>query len=171
MSDDREQLLYVPEPKVVFATNTFIDVPVILEAFGEPLIQMGQVQGAGFTTQFDLFWNDGEKLAVVKGSRVFATEAGKKLGLKMEHRDKVTVCRCESSVFFELRRTDAAALKTEAELFAPNGAFVSAAGGIDVVLSSGQPLQIGGILMSHNTIAGSRVGIRVDDSGISIGCN
>jgi hypothetical protein len=52
------------------------------------------------------------------------TDEGKSAQLKLRHPQGMTVCELEGRTIFELRRQAAAALKTAAELYAPEGVFI-----------------------------------------------
>lgn len=123
-----DNLIFHQSPTVEFATNYFHNVPVILQYDDQPLIEVVQDQSAGFTTQFSIFNKDGVYLAKVVGSRLFATDDGKKAGLSLTHPNRMTVCKVGDQVLFEITRKKAAALKTEAELFTPDGRFLRARG-------------------------------------------
>jgi len=119
-----DKLIFTQSPAVTIATNTFINVPVILQYDETPLILIVQAQPAGYTTQIPIYHSDGTYLAKVIGSRLFPTPAGEKAGLKLEHPPKMTVCKLGDRTLFEIIREEAAALKTRAELHAPDGYFV-----------------------------------------------
>lgn len=168
-------LFYSESPQVTIATNVFVRVPVVLQYDETPLIEVIRVQSAGFTTRISLFHNDGTDLARVVGSRLYATSEGKKAGVQLLHRDGVTVCEISGKTAFELRRENAAALKTYAELFTPEGAFIKCADDprIEGLLPNRQsPLQIGGCVMQGNYFAGCRIGVLVRSDGtIALGSN
>ena len=171
MAEDHEGLIYVPEPKIEFATNTFVNVPTILQYDDEPLIQMIKEEQAGYTSNFRIFNEDGIKLAAVRGSRMFLTEDGSKANLHLEHPDRMTVCKLGNQILFEVRRKEAAALHTEAELYTPDGSFVKANPALSGLVNSGSgPLQIGGVMMEGNTFSGCQIGVHVkSDGSFSIG--
>ena len=72
------KLVFQSSPSITVATNTFINVPVILKYEDTPLMEVIKEQGIGFTTQIPIYHSDGTYLAKVKGNRIFPTEAGKK---------------------------------------------------------------------------------------------
>jgi hypothetical protein len=170
-----ETLIYQTSPVVTFATNKFIRVPVILQYEDTPLLEVIQTAEAGYTSQFSIYHADGTDLARVVGSQLYPTEAGKKAGLKLRHPDRMTVCEMDGRTVFELTREDAAVLKTAAELYTPDGAFLKSSDeGItgQILQKNDRPLQIGGLTLVHNTIEGRRIGIRVHRDGrIGIGVN
>jgi len=144
MSDDDSKLVYVPSNVVELATNTFIDVPVILQYDNTPIISTSKVEEAGYTVEFGIYHSDGTYLAKVVGPRLFATEDGKKAGVVMRHLPGVTACELAGKTLFEIRRTEAAALKTQAELYTPDGTFIRANdNGILPHLMGQQSLKIG----------------------------
>src|SRR5689334_12400235 len=119
-----DSLYFSDRPAMMLATNLFINVPIVLQYEQTPLIQFVREQRAGFTTEVPIYHPDGTYLAKARGSQLYLTEEGKKAGLILEHPDKVTVCKLGARVLFEMRREQAAALKTTAELHAPDGYFV-----------------------------------------------
>ena len=122
-----ERLIFHNHPTVELATNTFVRVPVILQYDELPLIEIVQTQSAGFTTKIPIYHPDGTYLAKVVGSHLFPTPEGEQAGLRLEHPDRMTVCKLGEKVLFEIRRKDAAALRTQAELYTPDGRFVKCA--------------------------------------------
>jgi len=136
-----DPLIFSQSPTVTFATNTFLRVPVILQQDASPLIEVVQTKQAGFTTKFHIYHPDGTDLAVVVGSRLILRPDGQKAGLKMHHPAGKTVCELDGQTLFEIRRTEAAALSTAAELYTPTGVLIRAAAGIPLAaFQSGQQL-------------------------------
>ena len=166
-------LTYTSRRAMILATNTFIDVPIVLQYEDTPLIQFVQEEAAGFTTEIPIFHSDGTYLAKVRGSQLYATEDGKKAGVTVTHPDKMTVCKLGDQVLFEIRRHDAAALNTRAELYTPDGFFLKCADTPDMALldMSANGLQIGSCYMEGNTFSGCRIGIWVKRDSFAIGVN
>lgn len=165
-------LIFQNHPDVVIATNTFRRVPVILKYDDTPLIEVITEQAAGYTTKFNIYNADGVSLAVVKGSRIFLTDDGKKAGVSIRHLDKLQVCELGGKTLYELKRDEAAALHTSAELYTPTGIFIRCTDDGVKALSNGNQgaIQIGGVTMSRNTISGFPVGIHVwSDGSVAIG--
>jgi len=172
MLDNPDNLIFHLSPTVEFATNYFRNVPIILQYDDQPLIEVIQQQQAGFTTQFRIYNKDGIYLAKVVGSRLFPTEDGQKAGISLTYPDRMTVCKLGSQVLFEITRKEAAALKTEAELFTPDGRFLKARGSTKDWLLAKEPLRIGGIVMMGNTFSDCRIGVRVGrDGSVGLGCS
>jgi len=73
-----ESLTFQNFPVVRLATNTFINVPVVLKYEDLNLIEIIKELGLDFELQVPIFHADGTYLAKVKGNRIFPTEAGKK---------------------------------------------------------------------------------------------
>ena len=65
------ELIFTSAPIVKLATNTFINVPIILQYEDIPLIQIIKTESAGFTTEIPIYHPDGTYLAKVVGSRLF----------------------------------------------------------------------------------------------------
>src|SRR5580765_3737147 len=87
-----DTLIYQASPEVVFATNRFIGVPIILQYEDTPLLEVIQNTDAGYTSQFSIYHSDGTYLAKVVGSQIHPTDAGKKAGLTLRYPNRMTVC-------------------------------------------------------------------------------
>jgi hypothetical protein len=168
-----ESLIYQQFPVVHLASNTFVQVPTVLQYDDVPLIQIVRAADAGFTTEIPIYHNDGTYLAKVVGSQIYATEDGKKAGVTLRHPGGATVCELNGQTLFELIREDAAALKTRAELYTPNGSFIKCA---DTSLAGyvmgpqKDQLKIGGITMVGCTFQGMRIGVWVkSDGSVAVG--
>ena len=119
-----DKLIFKTHPTVILGGNTFINIPTILQFEDIPLIEIIKNIGAGYTTQIPIYHPDGTYLAKVKGSRLFLTKYGEKAGPTLSHPDKMTICKLGEKTLFEIKRTEAAALKTSAELYTDKGFFV-----------------------------------------------
>jgi len=174
-----ETLIYQQHPVVEIATNKFIDVPNIIQYESTPLIEVVREITAGYTTRIPIYHRDGTYLAKVVGSQIFLTEDGKKAGVVLRHPPQMTVCELEGKTLFELTRTGPAALKTQAELYTPDGLFIRASDKelAEYAIGEGKKeirLEGGGVTlrMSGSTIRGFRIGIFFSKSGVMIiGCN
>jgi len=169
-----DKMIFKSSPVVTIASNKFINVPTILQYEETPLIEIIKVQPAGFTTEIQIYHSDGSYLAKVVGSRLFLTKEGKKADLSLIYPNKMTVCKLGEKVLFEIIREEAAALKTRAELYTPDGCFVklTEAPQPEIFDASGHSLRIKGITMVGNTFIGRRIGIWIKKDGlVSIGCS
>ena len=167
-----EQLIYQTSPIVTFATNKFIDVPIILQFDDTPLISVVQEQALGFTTEIPIYHSDGTYLAKVRGTRVFSTADGKIAGLDVSQKAKTTVCTLGKRTVFEIHHQSGDAFRTEAELYTPEGFFIKTVDAPmrELLDASGKVLNLGGGIMSHNTIQGARIGVLIrSDGGCAIG--
>lgn len=168
-------LVFSQSPEVEFATNTFINVPIILQYDDTPMIEVVRVVEAGYTSQFRIHHPDGTYLAKVVGSRLHTTEAGRKANLTLRYPAGATVCELDGKPVFEIRRTQAAALKADAELWAPDGSFIRAWGSDwngRILADKDRPLQLGALFMRGNLFSGCRIGIHLlKDGGVRIGCS
>ncbi len=167
-----EKLIYQTAPTVTLATNIFINVPIILQFDDTPLISIVKEQSLGYTTEIPIYHPDGTYLAKVNGTRIYPTKDGEKAGLVMEHPAHMTVCKMGNKTLFEIYHEVGDAFRTNAELYTPNGSFVkiSDVPMPEVISKTGEALQIGGIVMSHNTFVGCRIGIWLkSDGSCSIG--
>lgn len=84
----------------------------------------------------------------------------------------MTVCTLGGKTLFEIRREEAAALKTSAELYTPTGYFVKYKDQTpSLVNPNGDALQVGGIVMTGSTFSGCYIGIWIkSDGSTAIGC-
>jgi hypothetical protein len=168
-----EPLIYQQAPVVHLASNTFVDVPTILQYDETPLIQVVRTAEAGFTTEIPIYHSDGTYLAKVVGSQLYATDDGKKAGVTLRHPGHATVCELDGKPLFELIREGAAALKTRAELYTPDGSFIKCADEdlAGYVIGPHQDhLKIRGLTMIGNTFRGMRIGVWVrSDGSVAVG--
>ena len=166
-------LVFQKSPEIELATNRFINVPIILQYEETPLIEVVKVLNAGFNIQIPIFHSDGTYLAKVKGAQLYLTDEGKKAGVVLRHPDKMTVCEIDGRTVFEIKREEAAALKTNAELYTPDAAFIKCSNDslVGYVMdSNNEKLQIGGLMMKGCKISGYRIGIHIrKDGGVVIG--
>lgn len=161
-----EKLIYQSSPVVTFATNQFVNVPIILQFDDTPLISVVREQSLGFTTEIPIYHSDGTYLAKIRGTRPFPTEAGKKSGVNVRQLSGVTVCEVDGRTAFEIYHESGDAFRTHAELHTPNGYLVKCANGAPAVTGSeGRPLQIGGLMLMSNLFSGCRIGIWLKSNG------
>lgn len=109
---------------ITVATNTFINVPVIVQYDDTPLIEVVNQQALEFTTQLSVFHQDGTYLAKVKGNRVFPTKEGKKSKIDVIIESSKYVCTLDGKPIFELSHETGENFKADAELYTPTGYFV-----------------------------------------------
>jgi hypothetical protein len=170
-----DKLIYQTVPQVTFATNQFINVPIILQYDETPLLSIIKEQNLGFTTQIPIYHADGTYLAKINGTRVYPTEDGKKAGILMRILKDMTVCEMNGKTIFEIYHESGDAFRTNAELYTPTGYFVKSSDSPipEVIKSDGQSLKIGGgLIMSNNIFMGCRIGVWLkSDGSIAIGCN
>jgi hypothetical protein len=171
-----DTLLFFKSPAVTIATNTFVNVPVILQFEDTPLIEVVRTEVTedkriAFTTQIPIYHPDGTYLAKAVGSRLFTTKEGEKAGLVLRYPKNMTVCELEGKTLFEIHRQGAAAISAHAELYTPEGAFVKCPASLKPQLFlGGTEIKIGGVTMIGNTFAGVRIGIWMrKDGSLAIG--
>ncbi len=164
-------VIFQESPRVLVATNTFVNVPIILQYDDTPLIEVVRTEQAGFTTRFSVYHEDGTFLAKVVGARIFASDAGEKVGLVLRHPRDKTVCELGGRTVFELNRTGPAAFSAQAELATPDGAFIKCRSDEMVqLLRSNQPLQLGGMILTNSHFQNLRIGIHLQaDGSLNIG--
>jgi hypothetical protein len=166
------ELIFTQVPQVTIATNTFINCPVPLKFDDINLIELVKEEQVGFTTQIPIFHPDGTYLAKVVGNRMFLTDDGKKVGLKIEKKANVWECQMGKQTLFEIHQQSANSFKTQAELYTPTGHFVKCTdspqlGLIDI---NGNALQVGGLSMIGNVFSGMQTGVWIkSDGSVSIG--
>ena len=138
-----------------------------------PMIKVAKSLEVGYEIEIPIYHSDGTYLAKVKGSRLFSTKEGQKAGVKLWHPDKKTVCEIDGKTVFEITRSEAAALKTEAELYTPDGSFLKCSNKEMAAFVMGvehKPLTIENISMHNSVIADFRIGFLVRKDGhVSIG--
>jgi hypothetical protein len=167
-------LIFQTSPKVTIATNTFVNVPVILKYEDVNLIEIVREERVGFTTQIPIYHQDGTHLAKVTGNRLYLSEDGKKTGLKIDKYEGLWVCTMDKKTLFEIQQQTGDAFKTTAELYTPDGYFVKCtdAPAPHLIDTKGSELKIGGMIMSGNTISGFQIGIWLRrDGSCAIGVN
>ena len=158
---------------MIFGSNTFINVPTILQVDDTPLVSVVKEQGLGYTTEIPIHHADGTYLTKVRGTRVYPTDAGKAAGVKIERHPQLWVCTSSGRTAFEIRQQPGDAFTLTAELYTPTGYFVKVSHDSQPQLfdASGDGLQIGGLFMTGNTLQGCRIGIWIQSSGqLSICC-
>lgn len=169
-----ERLFYQNAPAVTIATNTFINVPIVLQHDDTPLISVVRDYALGYTTEIPIFHPDGTYLAKVNGTRIFSTEAGKKVGLEVTALPQLTVCKMGNRVLFEIHHEKGDAFRTAAELYTPNGQFVRCTddAAAQLMNSNGQSIKLGGVTMSRCIFEGMRIGLLLSSNGsVSVGVN
>ncbi len=166
-----DDLLFFDSPPIIeLCTNRFINVPIVLKYDDTPLISVTQTKKAGFATEFAIYNSDGVYIAKVKGS---LTEDGKKSNFSLRQPPNMTVCELGEQTLFEIHRDKAAALRTHAELYTPDGNFLKCLDNPkpELIKPAGDHLQVGGMIMSGNLISDCSVGIWIRNNGsVAIGC-
>ena len=164
MTNQSESLIFFESPEVEYGGCFFIKVPIILEYDDTPLIEVVQEQAAGYTTKFEVYNRDGVYIAKVRGSQVYLTDDGRKANLKLRHPNKMTVCELDGQTIFEIRRKGAAALRTDAELFTPDGRFLKAndhGAPANLISADGSSIRVGTTVLAGCRFVGCRVGIHI----------
>ena len=161
------KLVFQSSPSVTVATNTFINVPVILKYEDTPLIEVIKEQGIGFTTQIPIYHSDGTYLAKVKGNRVYPTKAGKRANIDIRDQQGKFICSLDNKVMFELTHDVGDAFKADAELYAPDGYFVKCTDAPKPELFdlTGSSIQVGGVPMIGNVFHNLSIGIWLRKNG------
>jgi hypothetical protein len=147
------ELIYHSSPEVTFASNTFINVPIILQFDETPLVSVVREQNLGYTTEIPIYHSDGTYLAKVRGTRVYSTEQGRAASV-------------------QIRQQPGDAFRISAELYTPSGYFVKVSDGPQpqVFNASGGALQVRGIVMIGNVFENLRIGVWIRrDGSVAIG--
>jgi len=166
------ELIYHSSPEVTFATNTFINVPTILQFDDTPLVSVVKEQNLGYTTEIPIYHPDGTYLAKVRGTRVYATGEGKAANVQIRQLPQLWVCSIDGRTAFEIHQQPGDAFRISAELYAPNGYFVKVDEGPQpqVFNASGVALQVRGITMIGNVFENLRIGVWIRrDGSVAIG--
>ena len=112
----------------------------------------------------------GHSSPVAKGNQLYPTAAGEKAGVKMRHLPDGTVCEINGKPAFQIRRSEHAALRMNAELFTNDGAFLKwseeSLSGL-LTLKGGEGLQVGGIMLKDCTLRAD-VGIQIGNPSIPL---
>ena len=167
-----DNMIFSQAPDVSFATNIFRNVPVILQYETSPLIQVVNKvitsKKNRFTTEIRIYYSDGTYLAKVVGTRLFANADGVKAGIKLIYPRYMTVCELNGKTIFEIKRTGPTSLSTNAELFTPEGHFITATADLlPQLFQNGEqkPLHINGITINNCTFVDLRIGVLMKADG------
>ena len=165
-------LFYHSSPAVTLCSNTFINVPVILQFDDTPLISIVKEETLGYTSEIPIHHADGTYLAKVRGTRAYATEAGKKAGIVIRQLPLLWICEVGGRTAFEIHQQPGDAFRTQAELYTPTGSFVkvSDAPMPAIVTATGKALQVGGVTMIGNVFRNLRIGVWLrSDGSVALG--
>ena len=161
-----DTLIFQTTPSITIATNTFVNVPVILKFEDTNLIEIIKELNLGFTTQIPIYNPDGTYLAKINGTRSYPTEEGKRAGVIIEKYHQLWVCKMGKQTLFEIHYTSGDYFRMVAELYTPQGYFVKCNDSeSDLIDSKGRALNIGGIIMSGNKFIDCRTGIWLRKDG------
>ena len=164
------ELIYHSNPAVTFASNTFINVPTILQFDDTPLVSIVQEVGLGLTTEIPIYHSDGTYLAKVRGTRVYSTDDGKLAGVEIRQMATTWVCTVSGRTAFEIHHQSGDAFRTSAELYTPNGYLVKVTDAPQLYDASGQALHVGGARMVGNVFENVRIGVWLrSDGSLTIG--
>lgn len=163
-------ITFQSHPDVIIGSNTFRNVPTILQYEDTPLLEVGKFEPVGYTTRFAVFDDSGVKIAVVEGGKITVTPEGAKARITCRHEPDLTVCELEGKPILELRRRGTQALNAAAELYAPEGVLIKAnVAEASAILQSGRPLLPGAQYMSNSTFCDGGIAFHVRRDGIAIG--
>src|SRR5665647_2388524 len=114
---ETNKLIFSSQYKFELATNTFVNVPVILKYEDIDLISVIKGETVEYTTKIPIFHADGTHLADAKGSRLFKTPEGEKAGLKIDKYPNLWVGIMDGKTIFEIKQQAPDSFKTTAELY------------------------------------------------------
>ncbi|NQU05247.1 MAG: hypothetical protein HQ568_04075 [Calditrichaeota bacterium] len=155
------KLVFQSSQRITIATNTFINVPVILKYEDTPLIEVVRVEDIGFTSQIPIYHPDGTYLAKVRGNRVYRTEEGKKANIDIRNLQDTFICSLDNKVMFELTHGVGDDFKADAELYTPEGCFIKCTDDpkLELFDFTGSAIQVGESVMSGNIFQNLSTGI------------
>jgi hypothetical protein len=138
-----DHLIFNPGSTVRFGSNSFVNVPVILQVDDKPIIEVVTAAVTLRTTQFEIYDPNGIYVAKVVGPRLFLTNEGAKSGLKLHHPSLMTVCTLGTNTLFEIRRQEAGAIAIAAELYTSTGSFIKSSEAAPLTAFSKDGIEIG----------------------------
>lgn len=166
------KLIYHSSPRVTIASNTFINVPAILQFDETPLISVVRQERLGYTTEIPIFHSDGTYLAKVRGTRVYSTPEGRKAGVSIQPHPGVWVCTVGGRTAFEIRQQPGDAFRTDAELFTPTGHFLKVADSPtpELLDANGHALRVAGVTSTGCLFQNCRIAVWMrSDGSVAIG--
>lgn len=167
-----KELMFHTGPAVTFATNTFINVPTILQFDNTPLVSVVREATLGYTTEVRIYHADGTYLTKVRGTRVFPTKEGEAAGVAIRQLPNLWVCTVSGRTAFEIHQQAGDAFRMHAELNTPTGYLVRVDNSPTPQLysASGQALQVGGVTLIGNVFQDVRIGVWFRSNGsVSLG--
>jgi hypothetical protein len=171
MTEEFPEITFNEHPDVIIGTNTFRNVPTILQFEGTPLIEVEKSEPAGYRIKYAVYNRDGIQIAVVKGAQMYRTAEGAAANIKLRHEPNLTACELDDKTILELHRHGASALKGWAELYAPEGVLVKANdAGASAMLRNGDFLPLpGGGYLRNSVFDGCKIGILATRQSLTVG--
>jgi hypothetical protein len=162
-----DKLYYQESPIVTIATNRFINVPTIMQYEDIPLISVIREMNLGYTTEIPIYYSDGTYMAKVKGTRVYPTDDGKKIGIKIRKLADQTICEMNGKPVFEVYHQKGDAFLIQAELFTPDASFVKVneTHVPQLIDTTGNKLVVGGFTFQDCEFRNLRIGISLYKNG------
>jgi hypothetical protein len=118
-----EKLIFSASSKIEFATNTFVNVPVILRYEDTDIISLQRQVPTEYHSKISIYHSDGTKLATAVNSRIFL-EDGIKTDIKIDKYPNLWVCKMNGKEIFEIHQQPCDQFKLYAELFTNDGFFI-----------------------------------------------
>lgn len=161
------ELIFNQTPVINIASNTFINVPIILRYEDINLIEVVRKQTFGYYTKIPIYHSDGTYLGVARNSRFFPNSKGEKANVIIDKYFGLWICKMNGKELFEIRQQTGNLFKTTAELYTNDGSFVKVEKDASLYLKNG--INIMGAHFRGNTFSGVSVGIHATKRGISVG--
>jgi hypothetical protein len=118
-----DELILKKSPNIEFATNTFINVPVILRYEDINLITVEKNIKLEYDVKIPIYHSDGTKLATATNSRIFKNEKVKE-NIIIDKYPDVWVCKMNGREIFEIRQGKGDLFEIMAELYTQDGYFI-----------------------------------------------
>jgi len=161
-------LLFGQGSVIRYGGNLFINVPVLLQVDGVPLIETIINNEISRTTRVSLYHQDGTNLAEVIGTRLLLTAEGEKAGVEIKFRSRLTYCTIGNKILFEELRVSAATVVITAELFTPTGLVVRSTSEVPFATYAPDGRQIATSSFRDKRIRNTPVGFSVTENGRNI---
>lgn len=156
------ELIFNQSPEIKIATNTFINVPIILKYGDINLIEVVKGLKMDYTTKISIFHSDGTSLGVAYNSRFFRTEEGEKAGVIVDMHPNLWVCKLNGRELFEIRQEKPNLFKITAELYTNDGAFIKIDENPSINITRNNLLSVINQMMTNCIISDVNVAIMIN---------
>ena len=106
-------------------------------------------------------------IAKAVGTRIYSTEDGKNVGVKIDKYPGLWVCKMGPQTLFEIHQQSGDSFKTMAELYTPDGSFIKCSdqAALDLMNNKGEQVKLSGFVMSGSTFINIEVAIWLKKNG------